>query len=201
MQNRLKWSVFAMCLMTGVGVSASTFIGTDIEDPGSPGRMRILERTYAHGKTVTQNARTHLHELTLSEESTLILKLRRGGIQVIILGDKVRVVVPTKAFFEPGSVMVREDKAEVLGLLHDFVAYYPETAVQIIGHSDFMGEKKQQLKYSSQVAHVVAGYLWANGIPQNRLSVKGVGANDPVTDSATGSLNSRVEIHFQNKKA
>ena len=201
MRVKLFGIVLSAFFVTPLVAGASTFIGTDIEDPGSSARMRILERTLEHGKVMTQNAREHLHELGLSQRSKLIRKLQQGGIRVILLGDKVRIVIPSMAFLEPGTTMIKPDKAEVLAHLYSFIAAYPATAIRVVGHSDNLGEEKQKKRFSTQIARVIAGYLWANGIAQNHISIHGVGAEEPVTDSYTGSLNSRVEILFQNKNA
>lgn len=191
--------VLGLLLSVSVGVQAEKFIGTDIEDPESSNEHRLIESTLMQGKTLLQGAEDRLHETALSKHQKLIRRLTQSGMRVIMLGNIVRIVIPTAVFFEPGSVMVREDKAEDLATLHDFIARYPPSAIAVVGHSDFLGSEKQQLKFSNQAAQVIAGYLWANGINKDQLSIKGVGAKEPVTDSDSGLLNSRVEIVFRDR--
>ena len=70
--------------------------------------------------------------------------------------------------------------------LYDFIKRYPEVPIEVVGHSDFLGTKTQQKRDSLQVARVVSGYLWANGLAQSRFAIRGVGAEDKVTNSVSG---------------
>ncbi len=199
MRQKFLGMVLGTCLLSPCVAGASTFIGTNIEDPASSGNDRLLQRTIQHGRVITQSAREHVHQLGLSQKSILMHQLQQGGIQVILLGDQVRMVIPSAVFFEPGTATLKQNKAEVMATMNAFVGLFPKSIIQVTGHSDFLGEVKQQQRYSKQIARVVAGYLWANGVAQNRMIVQGVGAEEPVTDSYTGGLNSRIEVLFEDK--
>ncbi len=179
-----------------LGVRADNFIGTNVEDPESIGRLRLLERSYAQGKVLAKGAEVRLHEIGLGKQAALIRELQSSGMQVILLGDIIRIVIPNALFFEPGTAIIRQDKAEIFATLYDFISRYPPAPIDVVGHSDFTGTEKQQKRFSSQVAHTIAGHLWVNGLQKSRFAVRGAGAEDPVTDSISGNLNSRVEIMF-----
>ena len=189
--------VLGVALMVCVGVHAEKFVGTDIEDPESKGRLKLLERGYQKSEAIVQSAARQAHALGLSKQAKLIMRLQESGIQVILLGNNVRIIIPSRVFFEPGTTNIRQDRAEAMTTLYDFIARYPASPIEIVGHSDFLGTKAKQKRYSLQVARVVSGYLWANGLQESRFSIQGVGAESPVTDSVSGSLNSRVEISFR----
>ena len=79
-------------------------------------------------------------------------------------------------------------------------AFGPGLAVVVSGYSSSTGARAQNLAVSRQRALFVARALVREGLPTEKLSVKGLGPDHPVADNATreGRLkNQRVEIEFQ----
>ncbi len=111
--------------------------------------------------------------------------------------EKGANIVLKNIFFETNKYNLRpESMAElnkVVALLND----NPNLKIQIDGHTDNVGQPKDNLLLSENRAKAVVGYLLNKGIGQQRLSYKGFGASKPVADNATEkgkSLNRRTEL-------
>jgi outer membrane protein OmpA-like peptidoglycan-associated protein len=74
---------------------------------------------------------------------------------------------------------------------------YPDTNIQIIGHTDSKGSDDYNLGLSERRANAVVNYLHTHNIASSRLSAKGMGEADPIAANDTEenrSLNRRVEF-------
>jgi outer membrane protein OmpA-like peptidoglycan-associated protein len=74
---------------------------------------------------------------------------------------------------------------------------YPDTNIEIQGHTDSKGTKAYNQNLSEQRASTVSGYLLGSGISNNRLTIRGFGENVPKysNDTTDGQTqNRRVEF-------
>ena len=74
---------------------------------------------------------------------------------------------------------------------------YPDTDIQIIGHTDSKGSDEYNQGLSQRRSSAVATYLSGQGITSSRLSTKGMGETDPVASNETEdgrAQNRRVEF-------
>ena len=74
---------------------------------------------------------------------------------------------------------------------------YPDTDIQIIGHTDSNGSDEYNQGLSERRANAVANYLRTHNIASNRVKAKGMGESDPIAANDTDenrSLNRRVEF-------
>lgn len=79
----------------------------------------------------------------------------------------------------------------------------PGLKVQIVGHTDKVGNDDDNLILSTQRAKIVLDYFMSKGIAAERLSSKGLGAQHPVSDNQTEegrALNRRTEIIILSNK-
>jgi OOP family OmpA-OmpF porin len=79
-------------------------------------------------------------------------------------------------------------------------AFGHDLTVVVNGYSSSTGARAQNMAVSRQRANFVAKVLIREGIPAEKLTVKGLGPEHPVADNATreGRLkNQRVEIEFE----
>jgi outer membrane protein OmpA-like peptidoglycan-associated protein len=90
-------------------------------------------------------------------------------------------------------------KPEAGNVLQDLVAALqqnPSVQLEIGGHTDQTGARAYNQQLSEKRAAAVRDYLVAKGIRQDRLRVKGYGADQPVGDQQTPegrAANRRVE--------
>ncbi|MGC9458739.1 outer membrane beta-barrel protein [Vibrio genomosp. F10] len=117
--------------------------------------------------------------------------------QVIETFTQVLSGSSNEALFESNSTeMSAELKVQLLHVL-ERLQRYPETTVQIIGHTDSLGDANYNLSLSEVRAQKVADYLASQGVSRQRMTVKGVGELNPIAsnDTASGRAhNRRVEI-------
>jgi outer membrane protein OmpA-like peptidoglycan-associated protein len=74
---------------------------------------------------------------------------------------------------------------------------YPEGDIAVKGYTDNTGDKGDNKDLSKERAQAVADYLAKNGIPQDRIEVRGKGEKDPAATNDTEAgraKNRRVEI-------
>jgi outer membrane protein OmpA-like peptidoglycan-associated protein len=74
---------------------------------------------------------------------------------------------------------------------------YPDTNIEILGHTDDKGSDSYNQGLSERRANAAAAYLRANGIASSRITTKGLGESDPKGTNETDegrAENRRVEF-------
>jgi OOP family OmpA-OmpF porin len=72
---------------------------------------------------------------------------------------------------------------------------YPESSVDVIGHTDISGPASYNLTLSEQRAQSVADVINSFGVNNSRINVKGEGVSNPVASNETR------EGRIQNRRA
>ena len=129
----------------------------------------------------------------------LIDSLETQDVQVIPLGDTLRLILPVDKFFEPASVQVKSCKVRTLREIAELAVChcYVLSNIRVSGYSDTVGTIADQKWRSLHQARNIAAYLWGFGIPLDRMRVRGFGARGTLSGNATPSgeaANRRVEI-------
>jgi len=81
----------------------------------------------------------------------------------------------------------------------DFAKNYPDTDIEVVGHTDDRASDDYNLKLSKKRAEVVKDWLVKNGIEAKRIITKGMGKSQPACSNKTlkgRAENRRVEIHY-----
>ncbi|MDR3366532.1 MAG: OmpA family protein [Prevotellaceae bacterium] len=84
-----------------------------------------------------------------------------------------------------------------LDQLYRLMLYYPAMKIEISGHTDNTGNRKQNQRLSQERAESVMMYLKGRGIESNRMKVKGYSDLQPIAPNKTEAgrkLNRRVEF-------
>jgi outer membrane protein OmpA-like peptidoglycan-associated protein len=74
---------------------------------------------------------------------------------------------------------------------------YPDTDIELQGHTDSKGSESYNQKLSERRATTVSGYLTDKGIAASRITIKGFGETVPKYDNETAegrAQNRRVEF-------
>ncbi len=119
------------------------------------------------------------------------------GVSVINTGQTLNVNLPEGVLFAVGSAAVSGPAQNDLYALARNLQQYPNSTVQVVGHTDSTGTAAFNRDLSQRRARSVAGILTAGGVASNRIATLGVGMNQPVAsnDTAAGrAQNRRVEI-------
>ncbi len=101
--------------------------------------------------------------------------------------------------FKPGEKMIEPRYIPVLEDAVRFLKARPNMVVEIQGHTDSVGDAKENRELSRQRAEAVRDYFITRGISPDRLIVKGYGELVPIGDNRTvlgRDMNRRVELRI-----
>lgn len=120
-----------------------------------------------------------------------------GDAEVRREGEGIVINFKEKVLFAYNEAALSGTSQTNLEKLSNILKKYPETNIQIIGHTDSKGSASYNNNLSERRATAVAGFLRGQSIPAARITTMGMGESDPVAsnDSDEGrSLNRRVEF-------
>lgn len=118
-------------------------------------------------------------------------------IGVVNTGSSLIVTMPQDILFATGSAELSGPLRSDLQVLARHLNKYPNSTVQVIGHTDNVGSAASNLTLSRQRASSVASELIAGGVRASRISAIGRGEDQPVASNLTAegrAQNRRVEI-------
>ncbi len=176
----------------------------------------ILHEAYSNiydGEFVATLPEGHEYSLNVSKEGYLfysenfaLTKYREGEpfilkvpLQTIEVGNKV---VLKNIFFDTNKFTLKATSQTELQKLIDFMTENPNLKVEILGHTDNVGDDKLNQTLSENRAKTVYNYLVKSGISHNRLTYKGYGKIKPQADNTSESgraANRRTEFMITGK--
>jgi outer membrane protein OmpA-like peptidoglycan-associated protein len=113
------------------------------------------------------------------------------------VGEGIVVEFSSNVLFGFDSSNLSADAKVNLDKLVKILNVYPDTDIEVQGHTDSKGSESYNQTLSEQRAGAVSIYLFNNGITNNRIRTKGFGENMPKYDNNTDagqSQNRRVEF-------
>jgi outer membrane protein OmpA-like peptidoglycan-associated protein len=164
--------------------SADGHVGTVVVQRGDA--RRVLNQPYA----TSQNG-----------EAVAIASAEqvKGAFASTLQALPARPAVFTLNFITGTDELTEESKAELPKIL-EALKERPVPDVQVIGHTDTVGEYRTNDQLSAQRAETVKGFLVGIGIAAERIQVSGRGEREPVVptgDNTDEPLNRRVEINVR----
>ncbi|WP_410218356.1 OmpA family protein [Paracoccus sp. (in: a-proteobacteria)] len=131
------------------------------------------------------------------QAAALQQSISNPNVQIVNHGSYLQVVMPEGILFATNSAAVSGPAQSDLYAVARNLNQYPNSRVEVIGHTDNTGSAAYNLDLSQRRAQSVAGILAAAGVSQNRLMATGRGLTQPVASNATEAgraQNRRVEI-------
>jgi len=131
------------------------------------------------------------------QEADLRRDLGNDNVSIQNTGDRLIVTLPQDILFATDSFAVRSDLTRDLNTVASNLQAYPNSTIQIVGHTDSDGDAAYNQQLSERRANTVADVLLDAGIPFARLQTFGRGESQPLAsnlDPAGKSQNRRVEI-------
>ena len=131
------------------------------------------------------------------QEADLRASLNNDQVQIVNTGDRLIVTLPQDILFATDSFAVRPDLQRDLRTVAGNLQAYPDSTIQIIGHTDNTGDAGYNQTLSERRANAVADVLLDAGIPFSRVATIGRGENAPVASNLSPegrAQNRRVEI-------
>ena len=131
------------------------------------------------------------------QASKLRQELVGTGVQVQEMNGQVRLIMPSNITFATDSAVFQTSFNRVLDSVAKVLKEYDQTLVQVVGYTDNTGTLAYNNQLSLKRAQAVATYLQNRGVSAGRLSVMGMGPNNPIASNSTAAgreQNRRVEI-------
>ncbi|MDP7151495.1 MAG: OmpA family protein [Paracoccaceae bacterium] len=131
------------------------------------------------------------------QAEALQASMGNSGVMITNTGESLIVTLPQDILFATDSTALRADLQADLGALARNLQDYPNSTVQVIGHTDNVGSATYNEDLSLRRANAVANVLISRGVSTARISTIGLGENQPVATNLTAegrAQNRRVEI-------
>jgi outer membrane protein OmpA-like peptidoglycan-associated protein len=133
----------------------------------------------------------------LEKNKSLAQKIAGNGVQIVLVGDHLRLILPSDRFFAPNTPILNENYYPVLDQIALLLKGLNKYVVKVTGYTDNTGWPEGSLGLSRQQAQVIANYLWNRGIDARVVYATGYGSQFPIASNATAegrAMNRRVEI-------
>lgn len=107
------------------------------------------------------------------------------------------VTMPQDILFATDSAALRPDLQSDLRAVASSLLRYPNSRVEVIGHTDSDGEAAYNQDLSERRALAVSSVLQSSGVPSGRIAAYGRGESQPIATNLTAegkAQNRRVEI-------
>jgi len=124
---------------------------------------------------------------------------RNFSLSKIDIGSKV---VLKNIFFDLGKAKLRTESYTELSNVLQLMRENPTLRIEVSGHTDNTGTKKENKQLSAARAKAVATYLTDNGVDASRIESVGYGSDQPVVSNKTKAgrqQNRRVEFKIIGK--
>ena len=125
------------------------------------------------------------------------IKKKVPDAQVLRIGEGIVVEFSSNVLFGFDKSSLSIDAKSNLDKLGGILKEYPDTNIEVQGHTDSRGSESYNKNLSEERANAVSQYLVTNGISNTRLTINGFGELLPKYINTTSDgrlLNRRVEF-------
>ncbi|MEL6679681.1 MAG: OmpA family protein [Pseudomonadota bacterium] len=132
-----------------------------------------------------------------AQERALEEDLAGSGAQIENTGQNLVVTLPESITFDFDSAVVKPSFRDDLIRLSQNLQEFPNSRVEVTGHTDNVGDEAYNQALSERRALAVANVLRSAGVASSRIITSGVGEAFPVASNASASgqaQNRRVEV-------
>ena len=120
------------------------------------------------------------------------------------VGEGIKITFDSGILFDTNKADLRAASQTDITKMAAVLQKYPDTNVLIEGHTDASGSDAINQPLSERRAQAVASATIATGVDGSRITTKGLGSTDPMSDNTTAEgkqANRRVEVAiFANEK-
>ncbi len=122
-----------------------------------------------------------------------------NDVGIVNTGSQLIVSLPEAITFATDSAVVKASVLDDLAKLATSMNQYPNTRIEVVGHTDNTGTVAYNQALSEQRARAVRGILASDGVDGTRIIARGVGETQPIASNGTAAgrqANRRVEIYI-----
>ena len=168
-----------------IGGAAGAIIGTASSAVGTvPGALGGAVFGAAMGAYI--DTRTTWHD-----------KLENAGGQVLVLGDQIKIIIPSATLFHSMTGNFNASAYKTLDRVASYLRTFDKISVKVAAYTNATGPARINQELSQQQADSVARYLWFRGINTRLLTAVGYGGNHLVRQNSyewNENENYRIEI-------
>jgi len=131
------------------------------------------------------------------QEEELNKELEGSSVSVTRNGDTLNLNMPGNVTFDSGKASITTGFNPVLDDIAKVMNKYPETLIEVQGHTDNIGSDADNYRLSEFRAKNVGSALATRGVAASRIKTVGFGESTPIADNSTPAgreANRRVEI-------
>ncbi len=110
---------------------------------------------------------------------------RMEGASVQRYQDNLAITMRSDVLFDVGSARLKPGGTDEVYRIADILNRYPETRVEVGGHTDSTGSERSNFDLSDRRAQSVADALVNAGVNPRRIAARGYGETRPVATNAT----------------
>jgi outer membrane protein OmpA-like peptidoglycan-associated protein len=118
----------------------------------------------------------------------------------LAVGNVIRL---DNLIFQVGKSKISEESYSELNVLNNILKQNPNMVIQLEGHTDYVGDAKENMRLSQARVDAVKDHLVDLGIAKNRIKTKAFGGTVPLSreDTPEGHrMNRRVELRILENK-
>ncbi|GGG70179.1 membrane protein [Salipiger pallidus] len=133
----------------------------------------------------------------LDKQEAALRQQLGNNVSINNTGDRLVVTMPQDILFATDSATLRGDLTADIRTVGRSLLDYPNTTVQVVGHTDSDGAAAYNQSLSQRRAQAVASVLMSEGVPSYRVQSIGRGEDQPIASNLTAEgkqRNRRVEI-------
>ena len=119
-----------------------------------------------------------------------------AGGQRLAVGNVIRL---DNLIFQVGKSRISSESHSELDVVVNMMKENINMVVQLEGHTDPLGDAKENLRLSQSRVDAVKQYIVSNGIQKNRIKTKALGGSQPLSKENTPEahrMNRRVELRI-----
>jgi len=134
-----------------------------------------------------------------NQQRDLERSLAGSGATVARDGDALLVTFPAQVTFSTDSSQIQPGFYRTLDDVSATLNRYPESYLDVVGHTDAVGSEAYNQQLSERRATAVANYFRSRGVEPARIAAYGMGEPQPIATNATAQgrqANRRVELRI-----
>jgi outer membrane protein OmpA-like peptidoglycan-associated protein len=132
--------------------------------------------------------------LTLSEEDDPQLKIKNFK-----KSSDNELVIRENILYSSGKFDINNESKQTLNKIAISLKQNPNYHLEIYAHTDAIGEAKDNLVLSEKRAHVVKQYIVSRGVPQEKITAKGLGETQILNRCLDGVSCSETEHQYNRR--
>ncbi|QEZ89848.1 OmpA family protein [Aliarcobacter cibarius] len=189
---------------TTVGAIAGVVLGNNIGG-GSKSRNKVIGGLAgaaiggAVGYSLDKQAKEVAQSLNTDVNNNPNAQMDPNQDLIVSNTDKyVKIMFRDDMMFEVNSANPTYSASQKISKLNTVLKNYPNTLVQVVGHTDNSGKHAYNQKLSEQRASNVGNIIYSNGVP-NQIFSRGCSFDKPIVANSSKenmALNRRVEVYL-----